>query len=59
MILLDAEMIIEIYITLAIIQIQFDTIQRSIASVTGNTRGGHKQKRRVSWVSVGNAPFLK
>ena len=34
-------------------------MQRSIAPVVGNTRGGHKQKHRVSWVSVDNAPLPK
>ena len=27
-------------------------IQRSVAPVTGNTKGGHKQKRHVSWSKV-------
>ena len=34
-------------------------MQRSIAPVTGNTRGGHRQKRCFSWVSVDNAPLPK
>ena len=32
-------------------------MQRSIAPVVGNTREGHKEKRRVYWVSVNNAPL--
>ena len=34
-------------------------MQRSIAPVTGNTRGGHKQKHCASWVSVENVPLPK
>ena len=34
-------------------------MQRSIVPETGNTRGGHKQKRRVSWVSVEDVPLPK
>ena len=34
-------------------------MQRWIAPVAGNTRGGHKQKHRVSCVSVDNAPLPK
>ena len=34
-------------------------MQRLIAPVTGNTRGGRKQKRCVSWVAVDNAPLPK
>ena len=34
-------------------------MQHLIAPVTGNTRGGHKYKCRVSWVSVDNGPFPK
>ena len=34
-------------------------MQLSILPVTGNTRGGDKQKRRVSWVSVDNAHLPK
>lgn len=34
-------------------------MQRSIAPVTGNTKGGHKQKRHVSWSIVDDAPLSK
>ena len=34
-------------------------MQRLIVPVTGNTRGRHKQKCRVSWASVDNAPLPK
>ena len=34
-------------------------VQRSIAPVTGNTRGGHKQKRHVSWSIVDDTPLPK
>ena len=34
-------------------------MQRSIAPVTGNTKGGHKQKRHVSWSIVDDAPLPK
>ncbi|XP_065673608.1 uncharacterized protein LOC136090694 [Hydra vulgaris] len=34
-------------------------MQRSIAPVTGNTKGSQKQKRRVSWKFVDNAPLKK
>ena len=34
-------------------------MQRSIAPVTGNTRGGHKQKRHVSWSIVDDTPLPK
>ena len=34
-------------------------MQRSIVPVTGNTRGGRKQKRCVSWVAVDNASLPK
>ena len=34
-------------------------MQRSIAPVTGNTKGGHKQKRQVSWSIVDDAPLPK
>ena len=34
-------------------------IQRSVAPVTGNTRGAHKQKRKVSWSTVSNEPIKK
>ena len=34
-------------------------MQRSIAPVTGNTKGAHKQKRRVSWFAVDDAPLDK
>ena len=34
-------------------------MQRSIAPVTGNTRGAHKQKRHVSWKKVDNEPLIK
>ena len=34
-------------------------MQRSIAPVTGNTKGAHKQKRRVSWFTVDDQPLKK
>ena len=34
-------------------------IQRSVTPVTGNTSGGHKQKRQVSWSTVDNSPLAK
>ena len=34
-------------------------MQRSVAPVTGNTSGAHKQKRRVSWYSVDDEPLKK
>ena len=34
-------------------------IQRSVAPVTGNTKGAHKQKRHVSWTQVDNEPLSK
>ena len=34
-------------------------IQRSVAPVTGNTKGGHKQKRHVSWSKVYDDPLPK
>ena len=34
-------------------------MHRSIVPVTGNTRGGRKQKRRVCWVAVDNASLPK
>ena len=34
-------------------------MQHSIAPLKGNTKGVHKQKRRISWVSVDNALFPK
>ena len=34
-------------------------IQRSVPPVTGNTKGGHKQKRHVSWSKVHDDPLLK
>ena len=34
-------------------------MQRLIVPVTGNTRRRHKQKCRVSWASVDNAPLPK
>ena len=34
-------------------------IQRSVVPVTGNTRGAHKSKRRISWSVVDEAPLPK
>ena len=34
-------------------------MQRSVAPVTGNTSGSHKQKRHVSWKEVCNDPLPK
>ncbi len=34
-------------------------MQRSVAPVTGNTKGGHKQKRQVSWSHVDNSELKK
>ena len=34
-------------------------MERSIAPVTGNTCGGHKQKRHVSWSIVDDTPLPK
>ncbi len=34
-------------------------MQRSIAPVTGNTKGKQKQKRRVSWYTVDEQPLKK
>ena len=34
-------------------------MQRSIAPVTGNTCGAHKQKRKISWQKVDNEPLKK
>ena len=34
-------------------------MQRSIAPVTGNTRGAHNQKRKVSWFNVENEALRK
>ena len=32
-------------------------MQRSVAPVTGNTKGGHEQKRHVSWSKVYDNPL--
>ena len=34
-------------------------MQRSVVPVTGNTKGGHKQKRKVSWYKVDDTPLNK
>ena len=34
-------------------------MQRSVAPVTGNTKGGHKEKRHVSWSKVYDDPLTK
>ena len=34
-------------------------MQRSVVPVTGNTRGAHKSKRRISWSVVDEAPLPK
>ena len=34
-------------------------MQRSVVSVTGNTRGAHKSKRNVSWNAVDETPLPK
>ena len=34
-------------------------MQRSVAPVTGNTKGSHKEKRHVSWAIVDSEPLSK
>ena len=45
----------------SLIQFGFDSntirMQRSTVPVTGNTRGGCKEKRHVSWETVDETPF--